>query len=122
MVGTAISPITLSASGGTAPYTWTGTGLPAGLSRGELWSGAMTQYCDGPLVSLGATTCPAGAAHVGYPTGGALAGVWYDNAAAAPRTATDAQLGTEAVKAASHFGNTTAAANRYAQYVVLSPT
>jgi Zn-dependent metalloprotease len=31
-VGTAISNLTLSASGGTAPYTWTATGLPAGLS------------------------------------------------------------------------------------------
>jgi Zn-dependent metalloprotease len=31
-VGTAISSFTLSASGGTAPYTWTGTGLPPGIS------------------------------------------------------------------------------------------
>jgi Zn-dependent metalloprotease len=31
-VGTAISSFTLSASGGTAPYTWTGSGLPAGVS------------------------------------------------------------------------------------------
>jgi len=31
-VGTAISPFTLSASGGTPPYTWTGTGLPPGVS------------------------------------------------------------------------------------------
>jgi predicted extracellular nuclease len=30
--GTAITPLTLSASGGTAPYTWTATGLPAGLA------------------------------------------------------------------------------------------
>jgi len=44
MVGTAISPITLSASGGTAPYTWTGTGLPAGLSlsTGGVVSGTPT--------------------------------------------------------------------------------
>ncbi len=33
-----------------------------------------------------------------------------------------AQLGQEAVKAAAHFGNTTAASNRYAYYVILSPT
>ena len=32
----------------------------------------MTQYCDGPSVAGGATTCPSGAPHVGYPTGGAL--------------------------------------------------
>ena len=86
---------------------------------GELWSGTDTQYCDGAVAS-GATTCPSGAAHVGYPTGGAYAGVWYDNSAAEPSAATGAQLGTEAVKAAGHFGNTTAASNRYAQYVVLS--
>jgi 5'-nucleotidase len=30
--GTAIAPLTLSASGGTAPYTWTATGLPADLA------------------------------------------------------------------------------------------
>ena len=87
---------------------------------GEGWSGVMTQYCDGPLVSTGSTTCPGGAPHVGYPTGGALAGVWYDNSASEPSAATGAQLGTEAVRAAGHFGNTTAASNRYAQYVILS--
>src|SRR5207253_2086202 len=32
------------------------------------------------------------------------------------------QLAAEAVKAAGHFGNTTPASNRYAQYVILSPT
>ncbi|MBL7490541.1 ExeM/NucH family extracellular endonuclease [Frankia sp. AgB1.9] len=31
-VGTAIAPVTLAATGGTAPYTWTATGLPAGLA------------------------------------------------------------------------------------------
>ena len=89
---------------------------------GELWSGVMTQYCDGPLVSTGATFCPSGAPLVGYPTGGNLAGVWYDNSVASPSQATGAQLAQEAIKAAQHFGNTTAASNRYAQYVILSPT
>jgi len=89
---------------------------------GELWSGTMTQYCDGPLVSAGAVTCPAGAPHVGYPTGGAFAGIWYDNSAASPSAATGNQLAKEAIKAAAHFGNTTAASNRYVQYVILSPT
>jgi len=55
---------------------------------GESWSGVMTQYCDGPLVAKGATSCPAGSAHVGYPTGGNLAGVWDDPSAAAPSSAT----------------------------------
>ncbi len=89
---------------------------------GELWSGTMTQYCDGSGVSVGATTCPSGASHVGYPTGGALAGVWYDNSAAEPSAASGHQLATEAISAAAHFGNTTASSNRYAQYVILSST
>ena len=85
---------------------------------GELWSGVMTQYCEG--VASGSQTCTAGAPHVGYPTGGALAGVWYDNRSVASTT-TGHQIAVEAVTAASHFGNTTAAANRSAQYVILSP-
>ena len=89
---------------------------------GEQWSGTMTQYCDGPGVSAGATSCAASAAHIGYPTGGAFAGIWYDNSAASPSAATGNQLAKEAIKAAAHFGNTTAASNRYVQYVILSPT
>jgi len=89
---------------------------------GELWSGVMTQYCDGSLVSNGATSCPSGAPHIGYPTGGAYAGIWYDNSASSPQQATGAQLAQEAIKAAQHFGNTTAASNRYVQYVILSPS
>jgi PKD repeat protein len=91
-------------------------------TNGETWSGVMTQYCDGPLVANGAVACPTGAAHVGYPTGGALAGVWYDNSATAPSSARGNQLANEAVKAAAHFGNTSPASNRYAQYIIMSPT
>jgi hypothetical protein len=87
---------------------------------GERWSGTMTQYCDGSSVKTGATSCPAGAPKVGYPTGGDLTGVWYDNSAAEPEAATGHAIGVEAVKAAGHFGNTTSASNRYAQYVILS--
>src|SRR5439155_14400854 len=89
-------------------------------TNNETWSGVMTQYCEG--VAAGATTCPSTAAHVGYPTGGAYAGVWYDNAAAAPSQATGHQLAAEAVKAAGHFGNATPASNRSAQYVIASPS
>jgi hypothetical protein len=89
---------------------------------GETWSGTVTQYCDGSKVKSGATSCPAGAAHVGYPTGGAFAGAWYDNSASEPSVASGHQLATEAIKAASHFGNTTAASNRYAQYFIVSPS
>jgi serine protease len=91
-------------------------------TNGEAWSGVMTQYCDGALVAKGATSCSASAAHVLYPTGGDLAGVWYDNSAGSPTQATAKQLGDEAVKAAGHFGNTTTGSNRDAQYVILSPT
>ena len=118
--------------GTDAQGNWTFSGDSAGAipylqrmfkgigTNGELWSGVMTQYCDG-AVSAGATSCPSGASFVGYPTGGTFAGIIYDNSSAAPSQATYTQLGQEAVKAAGLFGNTTAASNRYAQYVVLSP-
>ncbi|MDQ2906889.1 MAG: hypothetical protein M3Y81_25550, partial [Chloroflexota bacterium] len=105
---------------GGAPHV---QNLFKGLGTGnELWSGTMTQYCDGPGVSTGATSCPAGAPHVGYPAGGPLAGVWYDNSASEPDPASGNQLATEAITAAGHFGNTTTASNRYSQYVILSAT
>lgn len=105
---------------GAVPYL---ESLFKGLGTGgELWSGTMTQYCDGPLVSSGATSCPSGAPHVGYPTGGAFAGIWYDNSVASPSAATGNDLANEAIKAAAHFGNTTQASNRYVQYVILSPS
>jgi len=84
----------------------------------EEWSGVLTQYCEG--VAKGTMLCPPNAPHVGYPTGGAFAGVWADTGAAAPASATGHQLGVVAVAAASHFGNTTAAANRNVQYVIVS--
>ncbi len=91
-------------------------------TNGELWSADLTQWCDGAGVATGATSCPAsGASYIPYQTGGVLSGVWYDNSKASPSAATAAQLGQEAVSAAAHFGNTTAASNRYAYYVILSP-
>ncbi len=87
----------------------------------ELWSGVMTQYCDG--VATGSQSCPASnTEHVAYPTGGALAGVWVDESSAAPSQATGNQIGQEAVNAAAHFGNTSSSSNRDAQYVIVSPT
>ncbi|HEX4704783.1 MAG TPA: Ig domain-containing protein, partial [Pseudonocardiaceae bacterium] len=91
-------------------------------TNNELWSADLTQWCDGPNVSAGATSCPSNANFFPYPSGGVLAGVWYDNSAASPQTASGHQLGQEAVNAAAHFGNTTAAANRNAYYVIASPT
>jgi serine protease len=90
-------------------------------TNGELWSADLTQWCDGPAVATGATVCPSNANFVPYQSGGVLSGVWYDNSKASPGTATAAQLGQEAVSAAGHFGNTTAASNRDAYYVILSP-
>ena len=112
--------VTLSGDpSGEAPYA---QAFIKGLgTNNELWSGVMTQYCDG--VAVGAQTCPASSTlHAAYPTGGALAGVWVDESTASPATASGHQLGVEAVNAAAHFGNTTAASNRDAQYVILSPT
>ena len=86
---------------------------------GETWSGVLTQYCEG--VAVGTITCPATAHHVGYPSGGALAGVWYDASAPTPAAASSDEIATEAVSAASHFGLTSTSANRNAQYVVVSP-
>ena len=112
--------VTLSGDpSGEAPYLQQ---LMKGLGTGgESWSGVMTQYCDG--VAAGAQSCPASnTEHVAYPAGGPLAGVWVDESTASPGSATGHQLGVEAVNAAAHFGNTTAAANRDAQYVIISPT
>ncbi len=94
----------------------------AGLgSDGEQWSGVMSEYCQG--IPAGSTVCPSGAPHVGLPgSSGVLAGVWVDNAAPAPATATDSQIAAAAVAAAGHFQNVTGALNRNAQYIVVSPT
>jgi serine protease len=86
----------------------------------ELWSGVLTQYCEG--VPAGTQVCPADAAHVAYPTGSVLADVWNDTTVAAPANATASQIASEAVSAAAYFGNTSGASNRDAQYVVVSPT
>ncbi|GAA0659950.1 hypothetical protein GCM10010193_08520 [Kitasatospora atroaurantiaca] len=90
-------------------------------TNNETWSADLTQWCDGPNVATGATSCPANANFIPYQAGGVLSGVWYDNAAASPSSATGHQLAVEAVNAAAHFGNTTAASNRNAYYVILSP-
>jgi serine protease len=87
---------------------------------GERWSGSLTQWCDGPNVAYAATSCPSNANFVPYMSGGTLSGVWYDDSVAEPAAATGHQLGAEALAAAHHFGNTTAASNRYAYYVILS--
>ena len=110
--------VTLSGDrAGAAPYLqrmFKGLG-----SNRERWSGVMTQYCQG--IPAGRQSCPASAPHVRFPSGGVLAGVWVDKRVRSPAQATGHRLGREAVDAAAHFGNTTAARNRNAQYVILSP-
>lgn len=89
-------------------------------SAGDGWSGVLTQYCEG--IPAGTIQCPSTAPHIQYPKAGSvLAGVWVDNSAAAPQSATEVQLGVEAAAAAQHFGNTTEAQNRNVQYVIDSP-
>jgi len=93
-------------------------------TNNELWSADLTQWCDGAGVATGATSCPTNlpaSQYISYQSGGVLAGVWEDTSTASPATASGHQLGQEAVNAAAHFGNTTAAANRDAYYVILSP-
>ena len=93
------------------------SGLGSSLDK---WSGVTTTYCQG--VKKGALFCPSTAAHVAYPTGGALAGVWEDNSALSPQQSSAHQIALEAEKAAAHFGNTTQTSNRDTQYVIVSPT
>ena len=92
-------------------------------TNNETWSADLTQWCDGPGVSSGVSSCPANlpaSQFVPYQSGGTLAGVWYDNAAAEPSAPNGHALAQEADNAAGHFGNTTSASNRDAYYVILS--
>ncbi len=86
---------------------------------GSSWNNSVTQYCQG--VAKGTINCGSSGTHATNPTG-VLAGTWYDNSAAAPTHPTQSQLAAEAVKAAGHFGNTTAASNTTVQYVVSTAT
>jgi len=86
---------------------------------GSSWNNSVTQYCQG--VASGTYTCGSSGTHATNPTG-VLAGVWYDNSAAAPTHPTQTQLGNEAVKAAAHFGNTSSSKNTTVQYVVNTAT
>jgi serine protease len=86
---------------------------------GSAWNSSVTQYCQG--VASGTVTCGTGGVHATNPTG-VLAGSWADSAAAAPSHPTQSQLAAEAVRAASHFGNTGAGSNNQVQYVIATAT
>ena len=88
---------------------------------GELWSADLTQWCDGPYATKGATSCPSTANFVPYQSNGVYAGSWYDNSAPSPSAATATDLANEAIKAAAHFGNTASGSNRYTYYIIMSP-
>lgn len=82
---------------------------------GSSWSNTVTQYCQG--VANGTYFCNGGGTPAGNPAG-IFAGYWYDNATAAPSRPKQSQLANEAVRAAAHFGNSTATDNASVQYVI----
>jgi hypothetical protein len=86
---------------------------------GSSWNNSVTQYCEG--VSSGTIFCN-GAGTAATNPKGVLAGVWYDNASAAPSRPHQSQLANEAIRAAAHFGNTSATSNTTAQYVINTAT
>jgi hypothetical protein len=82
---------------------------------GSGWLNSVTQYCQ--AVAAGTVSCGTSGQHAGNPAG-ILVSVWFDNASNAPSRPRQSQLGNEAARAASHFGNTTASSNASAQYVI----
>lgn len=82
---------------------------------GSSWLNSVTQYCQG--VATGTFFCNGAGQAAGNPAG-ILIGVWADNAGAAPNRPRQSQFAAEAVRAANHFGNTTATSNASAQYVI----
>lgn len=86
----------------------------------DTWGTILDQYCEG--VPKGTTTCGGSGTPITHPSSSPLSGVWIDNSATAPGSATATQIATEAGRAAAHFGNTTQTPNLDAQYVVVSPT
>jgi serine protease len=86
---------------------------------GSSWLNSVTQYCQG--VATGTITCGTSGTHAGNQTG-IFAGVWADNASSAPSRPRQSQLAAESVRAAAHFGNTSAASNASVQYVIATAT
>jgi serine protease len=86
---------------------------------GSTWLNSVVQYCQG--VASGTIFCNGAGTPAGNQTG-IFAGYWYDNATSAPSRPSQSQLGTEAVRAAGHFGNTTVGSNASVQYVIATAT
>ena len=86
---------------------------------GSAWNNSVTQYCQG--VASGTVFCSGAGQAAGNPAS-MFAGVWADNASAAPRQPRQSQLAGEAVRAAAHFGNMSAGSNASVQYVIATAT
>jgi len=86
---------------------------------GSSWLNSVTQYCQG--VATGTVACGTSGTHAGNQTG-ILAGVWPDNASAAPSKPRQSQIAAEAVRAAQHFGNNATSSNASVQYVIATAT
>ncbi|MFP5237067.1 MAG: hypothetical protein ACLGSD_14295 [Acidobacteriota bacterium] len=82
---------------------------------GTTWLATVTQFCQG--VASGTYFCNGAGTAAGNPPS-IYAGVWADNGSAAPSRPSQSQLAAEAVKAAEHFGNTSASRNASVQYVI----
>jgi hypothetical protein len=85
---------------------------------GSAWNASVTQYCQG--VAVGTTSCGSSGTHAVNPNGSLLAGTWFDTTNAAPAHPSQTDLANEAVRAAAHFNQTTAAVNKTRQYVILT--
>jgi len=82
---------------------------------GSSWANSVTQYCQG--VPSGTVFCNGSGTAAGNPKN-VLAGVFADNGSLAPSHPRQSQFAAEAVRAAQHFGNNTAASNASVQYVI----
>jgi hypothetical protein len=85
----------------------------------DTWGEILDQYCEG--VAVNTIDCGTSGTHIVHPTTRPLAGVWFDQASPEPSPASKTQMTAEVEAAARHFGNTTAASNLNAQYVIASP-
>ena len=83
------------------------------------WNNSVTQYCEG--VPAGTVFCGSSGTPATNPSG-VLGKVWYDNTSKAPSHPSQSQLAQEAVRAAAHFGNTSATSNSTVQYVINTAT
>jgi serine protease len=83
------------------------------------WLNSVTQYCQG--VASGTFFCNGAGTPAGNQSG-MLVGTWFDSGSAAPNKPRQSQLAAEAVRAAQHFGNTSAGSNASVQYVIATAT